>query len=187
MLPTFLSVGTLALTAHAFLLPLEVVQTAEVSESLAPFVRQSQEIDLDCSTCPFALESRTHDGIHEWTHSQKSDLKLKFSTAGNQVSLNGVPFYPAAATELPPALTVKQVAKKVEDGVANTAYSGDLSLSYSLAISEIKHFANPDEEEADLVSVVISILGLDGEMVQVDDIQMRLLKEANSAVSGLGI
>lgn len=184
MLPTLLSIGTFALSAQAFLLPLDFAETAEVAKSLKPFVSQSKEVDLDCSTCPFALQSTRH-GLHEWTNSQKSDLKLKFSTANNKLSLNGVPFYPTAFPDLPPVLAVKQVAKK-DGGEASTkeweAYSGDLKLSYSLEIDNVKHFANPDEPEADLVSIVISIMGLDDQMVQVDDIQIRLLKEANSAL-----
>lgn len=187
MLPNVLSAATFAVAARAFLLPLEVAETAELSNSLAPFVSQSQEIDLDCSTCPFALES-TRNGLHEWTASQKSDLKLKFATADHKLSLNGVPFYPIAFPEPPPVLSVKQVAKKDEDETSTKvweAFPGDLTLSYSLEINDIKHFANPDEAEADLVSVVISIMGLDDKMVQVDDIHIKVLKEANSAVSGL--
>ena len=64
------------------------------------------------------------------------------------------------------------------------AYPGDSTMSYSLEVNDIKHFANPDEEEADLVSVVMSIMGLDDQMVQVDDIHIKLLKGADSAVSG---
>ena len=184
ILPTLFSAGTLAIAAQAFLLPLEVVETAEVSKQLAPFVGQSQEIDLDCSSCPFALESTRH-GLHEWTNSQKSDLKLNFATAGGKLRLNGVPFYPITFPELPPVLSAKQVAKKDEEGLSTKvwdAYHGDLKLSYSLEVNDIKHFAKPDEEEADVVSVVISIMGLDDKMVQVDDIHIKLLKEANSAV-----
>lgn len=185
ILPTLLSAGTFAIAAQAFLLPLEIVETAEVPKSLAPFVGQSQEIDLDCSSCPFALESTRH-GLHEWTTSQKSDLKLKFATADNKLQLNGVPFYPIAFPELPPLLSVKQVAKKDAEGMTTKvwdAYHGDLKLSYSLEVNDIKHFANPDEEKADVVSVVISIIGLDDKMVQVDDIHIKLLKEADSAVN----
>lgn len=186
MLPTVLSAATFAVAAQAFLLPLEVVETAELSKSLAPFVSQSQELDLDCSACPFALES-TRNGLHEWTASQKSDLKLNFATADGKLRLNGVPFYPINFPELPPVLSVKQVAKKDDDETSTMvgkAFPGDLSLSYSLEVNDIKHFANPDEEEADLVSVVMSIMGLDDQMVQVDDIHIKLLKGADSAVSG---
>lgn len=189
ILPTLLSAGALAAAAHAFLLPLEVVETVEVSKQLSPFVGQSQEIDLDCSSCPFALDSTRH-GLHEWTTEQKSDLKLKFATGGNQLRLNGVPFYPISFPELPPVLSAKQVAKKDADGMSTTvgdAYHGDLKLSYSLEMNDIKHFANPDEQEADVVTVVLSIMGLDDKMVQVDDIHIKLLKEANSAVRRLRV
>lgn len=184
ILPTLLSAGTLAVAAHAFLLPLEVVETAEVSKQLSPFVGQSQELDLDCSSCPFALESTRH-GLHEWSNSQKSDLKLKFATGDNKLRLNGVPFYPIAFPQLPPLLSAKQVAKNDDEGMSSQvskAYQGDLKLSYSLEINDIKHFANPDEQEADVVTIVMSIMGLDDQMVKVDDIHIKLLKEANSAV-----
>lgn len=184
ILPTLLSAGTLAVAAQAFLLPLEVVETAEVSKQLSPFVGQSQEIDLDCSSCPFALDSTRH-GLHEWTNGQKSDLKLNFATGGNKLRLNGVPFYPITFPEIPPVLTAKQVAKKDAEGMSTKvwdAYRGDLKLSYSLEVNDIKHFANPDEQEADVVTIVISIMGLEDQMVQVDDIHIKLLKEANSAV-----
>jgi hypothetical protein len=155
-----------------------------VSKSLTPFVSQSQEVDLDCSSCPFAID-RGRDGIHEWTDSVKSDLKLKFATRDNKLSLNGIPFYPIGFPQLPPQLFVKQVAKKDESGMSTEvehAYPADLKLSYSLEINDVKHFANPGEEEADLISIVISIMGLDDRMVQVDDIQIKLLKDANSAL-----
>ena len=184
ILPTLLSAGTFALAAQAFLLPLEVIDTVDVSKQLSPFVGQSQEIDLDCSSCPFALDSTRH-GLHEWTNEQKSDLKFNFATGGNKLRLNGVPFYPIAFPEIPPVLTAKQVAKKDAEGTSTKvwdAYNGDLKLSYSLEVNDIKHFANPDEQEADVVTIVISIMGLEDQMVQVDDIHIKLLKEANSAV-----
>lgn len=192
ILSTVLSAGSLAVAAHGFLLPLEVVPTAEVptaevSKSLIPFVSQSQEIDLDCSSCPFALES-SRNGLHEWTASQKSDLKLNFATANGKLTLNGEPFYPIAFPGIPPVLSVKQVAKKDEDAVSSKvweAYPGELKLSYSLEVNDVKHFANPDEAEADLISVTLSIMGLDDQMVHVDDVHIKLLKEANSAVSSI--
>jgi hypothetical protein len=115
----------------------------------------------------------------------KSDLKLKFATGDNKLSLNGIPFYPVDFPQLPPPLFVKQVAKKDEVGMSTEvehAYPADLKLSYGLEINDVKHFANPGEEEADLISIVISIMGLDDRMVQVDDIQIKLLKDANSAL-----
>ena len=181
-LSTILSAGAFAWTANAFLLPLEVVEDVSASRALAPFTLQSHEVHLDCSGCPFALNSK-RNGQHEWTSNVKSDLELKFSTTGDRISVNGVPFYPLVFPEVP-LLSVKQVEKEPEDDAKKwEAYDGDLSMTYSISVNEEKHFANPGEEEADLVSIVFSVMGLDDQMITVDDIEIKVLKNSNSEVS----
>lgn len=176
LLPSFLSVGALALTANAFLIPFEVVDDGEVSQKLRPLASQTQKIQLDCSNCPFALKSERH-GRHEWTNDVKSNLEMEFFVDGNQVALNGKPFYPIRFPYIPPALTVKQV-EKADNELSKEAYDGDLLISYSLEVDE-KHFP---KDGADATVIVMTIMGLEGQMINIDNIKISLLKPNNSKV-----
>lgn len=190
LLPTLLSAGVLALTANAFLLPLEIVEKVEYLESLADVPNEvagslegfqvnhpkSQSIRLDCSSCPFALES-DRKGRHEWTTNVKNELDLKFSAENGKVSLNGKPFYPIANPPLPPILSVKQIQTESDASAKKwEGYHGDLTLSYSLEIEHKKRF---DADKANLLSIVFTIMGLDGEMVNVDDIEILVIETQN--------
>lgn len=188
LLPTLLSAGALALTANAFLLPLEIVEKIphlevpggdvpdEVAQSHQGFEvthSEFQTVRLDCSTCPFALES-DRKGRHEWAANVKNELELKFSSENGKVSLNGKPFYPVSNPPLPPILSAKQIQKE-SDAAAKKweGYHGDLTLSYSLEIESKKHF---NKDKANLLSIVFTIMGLDGEMVNVDDIKILVIE-----------
>lgn len=180
MLLPFLSVGAFALAANSFLIPLDVIEDIEVSKTLEPLISQPQKVQLDCSTCPFALNSK-RNGIHEWTNDAKSDLEMEFSVEGNKVSLNGKPFYPISFPNIPPALSVKQVQKAndKESSAKNwEAYDGDLVMSYSLEVDE-KHFP---KDGADATVIVMTIMGLEGQMINVDNVEIKLLTPDNSTV-----
>lgn len=180
MLFPLLSVGAFALAANSFLIPLGIIEDVEVSTNLESLTSQSQKVQLDCSTCPFALKSDRH-GKHEWTNDVKSDLEMEFSVEGNKVSLNGKPFYPISFPNIPPALSVKQVQKTDDEELSAKkweAYGGDLVMSYSLEVDE-KRFPN---DGADATVILMTIMGLEGQMIHVDDIEINLLRPDNSKV-----
>ncbi|KAL8674180.1 MAG: hypothetical protein Q9168_001431 [Polycauliona sp. 1 TL-2023] len=173
--PALLS-AAFAVTAHAFLLPPEAASAFEaaknniVPNTINPLARN---VALDCSDCPYALASQ-RNGRHEWSNSVKSDLQLQFTSENNQLKLNGVPFYPVTAPFTPAPLAAKQT-KKDGEGDKAEGYSEGLKLSYSLEVTnEKKHFPVPGQE-ATLSEMTLSIMGLDNEVIRVDDIKIKAL------------
>jgi len=177
-LKTLFTTGALALTANAFLVPIEVAEAVQVAKALAnTIIPSEQTLNLDCSTCPLAVkDSRT--GLNTWLeNAPKSDLKMTFSTSEDRrsLSLNGVNFFPATYNNLAHPLKTKQVIKAGEVVASDIQpFSGELGLSYSL---EVK----PEVEEAGLVltPLFMQILGLDGKMVNVDTVIIPILRMSN--------
>ena len=175
---TLLSTSVLALTANAFLVPLEIAEDVQAAKAKAAnvipslFDHNTQSINLDCSSCPFALTSE-RNGAHEWTNDIKSDLHMSFTAERQHLFLNGKAFYPATIQDLPGALYAPQIKKDVESGQGK-----DVKLSYAV---EIDHDMAVDGNE--LITVTMSILGIDTEMIKVDDIEIKTIKEADGSVS----
>lgn len=165
--------ASLVLGAHSFLVPGEL----DVSQAdNAPALFNNEEaITLDCSSCPYALDSERHEG-HEWTNDVRSDLHMKFDTEGGVLRMNGVQFYPIPMAA-PPALHVTQTKKEDEDTTFQ-GYSGDLRLSYSLELDEKKA-----QDGSSLVSVVMTVLALDGQMIKIDNVEVKTIKTADGKVS----
>lgn len=131
----------------------------------------SKTVHLDCSTCPFALKSERH-GKHEWISNTTSDLELTFATEDGKLTLNGVPFYPISNT-LPPVLAVKQIQRESEASeVHHEGYDGELVMSYGLEFENKRS----TEENAEFVSIIMSIIGLEDQMIKVDDIEIKLVE-----------
>lgn len=166
-----------ATSSLAFLIPGEI-NTDDLPKAdflPASIVTNSQTVNLDCSTCPFALNSQ-RDGAHEWTNDVESELEMTFETDGKALKLNSVPFYPIANPILPPILYVSQSKK---DGQSSNmeGYDGNLRVSYSLEFDEKKF------EDNSLVTIVMTIMGLDGQMIRVDDIKVTAIKQQDGTVS----
>ena len=161
-----------ALSAHSFLIPGNL--DAFAKDGVNPTTHsQEQSIDLDCSTCPFALSGK--EGV-EWTQDVQSDLPMKFKTDGQSLELNDVAFYPVNLELPPPQLHVSQKKKEGEDPTFE-GYNGDLRLSYSLEY---------DEQQADdgnrLVTVTMTVMALDGQFVRIDDIKIKTIKDSEGNV-----
>lgn len=176
ILSSVLSVGAFSLAAQAFLVVPEINSHPEI-EDKAPTTLDttSQTIILDCASCPFALNS-LRNGAHEWTSNVESDLEMKIVSADNSLKFNNVPFFPLQNPTLPPTLFVSQ---KKKDGEASTmeGLEGNLRLSYSLEFNEKKF------EDNSLVTVLMTIMGLDGQMVKIDNLEIQAIKEADGKVS----
>ena len=185
LLPTFLTTTALALTANAFLVPLEVADSAKAAASAiaAGVLPSSQTINLDCSSCPFALAGAENEP-HTWSTSPpKTDLVMKFDTTADkkQVTLNGVAFFPPTFITMQHMLAAHQV---IQDGEVLAAdvkpYSQELGLSYSIDASE-----DVVQDDVTLQPITFTILGLDGKVVNVDTISIPIIKAANGDVSAV--
>ena len=178
LLPSLISAGILGVATQAFLLPENVnLPPAHGSNNVLPSTidQAGQVIKLDCSTCPYALNSE-RNGVHEWTADVASDLAMKIENDGKSLMCNDVPFYPITNPTLPPILSVSQIKR---DGDVSTmeGYHGDLRLSYSMEYDEKKF------EDNSLVTVLMTVMGLDGRMVKVDDVEIKVIKKADGTVS----
>lgn len=179
LLPTFLSASALALTANAFLLPLEVTNDQTSPFDPTSFAQQSQTINLDCSTCPFAL-GKNQDGT-VWKQGIQNDLVMEFTAEDNSLKLNGVPFYPVEMPPLPPAISAKQVRKDGEEDPSFPTNVEPVRLSYSLEFEKEKATKGPQDPV--LVEALMTVMGLEGQMVRVDNIEIKAFKSPNGEVS----
>jgi len=174
-LRSLLTAGALGVAAQAFLIP--EINSIPIADDVVPtnLDHNSQSLNLDCATCPYALNTNRNGG-HEWTADVESDLEMRFESDGKTLKFNGVPFYPIFNPTLPPTLFVSQ---KKKDGEVSTmeGYNGNLRLSYSMEYNEKKF------EENSLLTVVMTIMGLDGQMVRVDNVEIKAIKSADGAVS----
>ncbi|KAL9130630.1 MAG: hypothetical protein Q9217_001244 [Psora testacea] len=179
LLPSCLSVGALALAASALLIP-EGLEDFSVKGFAHPAVSQQQDgksITLDCSSCPYALKTE-RNGQHEWIKGVASNLEMDITSDSNTLRFNGVTFYPIQASGPPPP-TLQVSQKKKEGGMsANEGYQGDLRLSYSLEYDEKKF-----EDGNSLVTVLMTVLGLDGEMIKVDNVEIKAIKDAEGKLT----
>ena len=181
LLPSVLSTAALAWTANAFLLPPELANTFDKtseasSKALAHGNGKAKTINLDCSSCPYALKSERH-GRHEWTQDVNSDLELKFTAEHETLKLNGVPFYPVSAPFVPVLLSAKQLKKSDNDEVTTNkfeGYNGDLRLSYSLEFQNGQNLPTGGKD-AKVFEILMTIMGLDDQMVNVDDVKITVL------------
>ena len=101
---------------------------------------------------------------------------MKFETEGKALKFNGVPFYPISNLPLSPTLYVSQSKK---DGQSSNmeGYDGNLRLSYSMEYDEKKF------EDNSLVTILMTVMGLDGQMIKVDNIEVTAIKEQDATVS----
>ena len=164
-----------ATSSLAFLIPEINTEDQPKSDFLPTFIEtNSRTVNLDCSTCPFALNSQ-RNGAHEWTDDVESVLEMKFETEGKALKFNSVPFYPISKPAFPSALYVSQTKK---DGQSSgmEGYDGNLRLSYSMEYDEKKF------EDNSLVTVLMTVMGLDGQMIKVDNIEVTAIKEQDGTV-----
>ena len=168
LLHSLLSIGALAVSANGLLVPYQFEDKQPHDLSLQ---QAAQKVVLDCSDCPFALKTE-RNGQREWKNQVPSDLEMELNVKDNALQFNGVPIIPVNNPGLPPTLTVTQKAK--EGGVDSKEVDDvtDLTISYSLEMIK-----KPFQDGNTLLTLTISILALDNEMVRVDDIEVKLIKD----------
>jgi len=176
LLPSYLSLGAFTFAANAFIIPGDTGEALKAFEhpDLVKAHKDSQLVKLDCSTCPYALNSQ-RNGHHEWTNDVASYLVMRLESDGHSIKFNGEAFYPITAPGLPPTLQAHQVKK--EDQPKVEGFVDDLKLSYSLEYNE-KEFKDSNK----LVTVLMTIMGLDGEMVKIDDVEVKAIKNVEGKV-----
>jgi hypothetical protein len=180
---TFLSTTALVLTANAFLIPQEIADDVQAAKAKASeFVPQivdhnSQSLKLDCASCPFALKTE-RNGVHEWTNDVESDLIMHFAAKDDHLTLNGKPFYPVTMQDLPGLLFAPQVKKASSSETGFERYEKDLKLSYTLEFQDEK-----TEDGNTVVGILMTILGLDGQMIKIENLKIEAIKHADGSVS----
>lgn len=168
-----LTLGALAVTANAFLVPLDSKDLPVTDLTVNP---GPEVVKIDCATCPYALKSE-QNGQREWSHEVASDLEMKVQIINNAITFNGVALYPVTSPGLPPILTVSQHAKAgVETNLE--AADGELRLSYSIELEQ-----KPFEDGNSLITIIISPMALDGQMIRVDDMEIKAIKDTAGTVS----
>ena len=175
MLFSYLSLGALAVTANAFLVPLYSDEPNNDGLNSLSINQGPQTTTLDCSNCPYALQSE-RNGQHEWTTFVPNDLEMTLEVANNAITFNGVTIFPVTNPGSPPVLTVKQVVKKG----AETSMKGldrDLRLSYSLEMT-----SKPFDDGNSLIIISISPMALDGEMIRIDDLEIKAIQDSAGTV-----
>lgn len=179
----FLSTAALVLTANAFLIPQEIADDVQAAKArVANLVPQivdynSQSFKLNCASCPFALKTE-RNGMHEWTNDVESDLIMHFAAKDNHLALNGRPFYPVTMQDMPGLLFAPQVKKASASESGFEGYEEDLKLSYTLEFQEEK-----TKDEGTVVGILMTILGIDGQMIKIDNIEIKAIKHADGSVS----
>lgn len=172
LLHSLFSAGALAVTANAFLLPLN--HNGPLPDDLSIY-SGSQKVVLDCSRCPYALQSE-QNGKRDWKNDVPSDLEMELSVDKNSILFNGVPIYPITTPGLPPTLSVSQKAK----GEAEEAEKGNvenLRMSYSLEMIQ-----KPFDDGNTLLTMTMTIMALENEMIRIDDLEIKTIKDAQGNV-----
>ncbi len=106
-----------------------------------------------------------------WKQDTPSDLVMQFTAEGNNLKLNGAPFYPVAMSPLPPMISAKQIPK---DGAEVLMNEDPVRLSYSLEF---------EKENPIFIKALMTVMGLEGQMIKVDNIEIKALKAPDGEVS----
>ncbi|KAK0513136.1 hypothetical protein JMJ35_004122 [Cladonia borealis] len=178
LLSSLLSASVLGVAAQAFMVPaVAELPDTHNSNNVVPAIidHNTQVINLDCSSCLYAVKSDSNK-VHEWTPGVASDLEMKFEVDGKLLKFNGVPFYPKTDPAMPPLLSVSQ---KKKDGEVSTmeGYDGQLRMSYSVEYST-KQF-----KDHTLVTLLMTVMGIDGQMIKVDNVQIKVIKGRDGTLS----
>ncbi|EXJ93553.1 hypothetical protein A1O1_01945 [Capronia coronata CBS 617.96] len=166
-LTSALLVGAWALEASAFLVPLEISKAAQQakSELAALLAKPAHAVDLDCPGCPFF-------GVDDTTALQydvENRIHLELEVDSDQtLTVNGFPVMPKdAATPFDPVMA-PQI--RVEDG----EQTAPIQLDY--AYERLPPVASADEPDMSILPVRLTILGLQGQPVKVDTLEIDLVQ-----------
>ena len=147
LLPSFLSVAALALTADAFLVPPEVssdsIASSGVLDVATAFSTSKQIIELECQDCHAAVGK---DGVVGYRVAKsntgtKMSVEMKFAVQDGVLLLNGGPIYPPPRPGSPPVL---YTAKQTVAGPSRDFYDGLLPLSVAVEMKKTEMIEGSD-------------------------------------------
>ena len=176
LLRSLLTGSALALTATAFLIPLEVATEAIEAKSSANEVPVL--VKVDCPGCPFAIASENTNGP-AWIDDVPNVLEMAFSIENNRLLMNRVPVLGPNINHMVQPLKVHQ--HSLLPDMKEKPFDGDLPLSYSLELKA----EQARENDAGIVGYQnfnIQILGLADKMVNPSTVEISLMKKANGKV-----
>ena len=172
ILSNLISVGALALAADAFLVPFGA-DAVKTGEDLSIY-ESPKEVSIDCTSCPYA-QKVGEDGHREWKHDVPSDLDMVFDVEKNVVTFNGVPIFPITNPGPIPLLTVTQRTKA---GTEDAEEPQQLKISYSL-----EAIPKPANDGNTLITLTLGPMALENEMIRVDDVEVKIIRDVNGKVS----
>ena len=173
-LSTFLSTAALALTANAFLIPLEVADKAIADGAKTSITTSKQTIKLDCPGCPIALK----DG--KWKPTKETDsevhLVMDFAVRDNKLTLNDRPIFPPQNARPVGAKQELTYSEEIAD-----AFTGFVPLSTGMDVQETMIRGRDGFMKIQVISY--DVLGLQDQVVRVPTIKIRLAELSNGQVS----
>ncbi len=173
-----LAVTACSLAAQAFLIPLEVANSAIDTSNDSPISILSPSnrvIKLDCPGCAFA-QSNEEDGSYAWLTNVENSLLLNFTADNERLSLNGGPLYP-----LPGLLLAPQVrSERSLVDLKTEGHSVPLQLSY---LFEGGPRTPAVDEEGQLHSVQLKITAINAQVINVATVHVQALKDSSGKVS----
>ena len=181
LLPTFLSTFALALTANAFLVPLEVADNA-LAGDVVTTNSLGLKYALACESCPVALGSKNSQP-ESWAHGIKNSLQLDFNINGKQLSLNGLPFFPLSREAMMRnVLSAKQSLNSGSNMVdGQDLFDRNLPLSTSVDIQSTEAMSS-SEGNFKIHKLALEVIGIMGKVVRVPTVHVNVIELANGQV-----
>lgn len=177
MFRPLLAATVCAVAANAFLIPLEVADSAiESSDNLhANIISPSNRvIKLDCPGCAFA--DYREGGHYTWVTGVPNALILNFTADDNQLGLNGRAFYPNAKGWFAPQV-------RAEDSLVELKAAG-YPAALPLAGSLLGMMETPFQGyEGQVFSIDYQITAINGQKIKVDKVHIKALRDSNGKVS----
>ena len=173
-LSTFLSTAALALTANAFLIPLEVADKAIASNPSVSITTAKQRTAIPCTSCPVALEDGT------WkTEIEKGDpesrLMMDFVVEDKQLKLNGVPIFPPQN-----AMPLRATQELQHNGNGIKPFRQPILLSTSIDIQPTMIRGKDGLMKLHVIS--LEVIGLQDKVVRIPSLKIRLAELPNGQV-----
>lgn len=176
MFRPLLAATACAVSAQAFLVPLEVANSAiESSDNLhSNIISPSNRVfKLDCPGCAFA--DHREDGRYTWVTGVPNALVLNFTADDTQLSLNGRPFYPNADGWFAPQVRAEESLVDLREA----GYPAPLPLSGLLTAAPETPFR---ENEGQVFGIDYQITAINDQEIKVDTVRIKVLRDSNDKV-----
>ena len=173
MFRPLLAVTACAVAAQAFLVPLEVANSAiDSSDNLHANIISptNQVIKLDCPGCAFA--EYPEDAPYTWVTGVPNALVLNFTADGGQIYLNGKGFYPDSGNWVAPQVRAEESLVELKAA----GYPAALRLAGTM-------LARPETPFGVVYGIDFQITAINDQMIKVDTVHVKTLMDSNGEVS----